>query len=110
MAQTKKQQLALVLTMVFHQEDHQWVGVCKEIGTSTFDKDLEKAKQELMEMTCEHLTVLNELGELKDFLKRHRIVHAFGGNEAKTRRVTVPVEESPKTMTSTVQFQIPCVA
>jgi predicted RNase H-like HicB family nuclease len=39
----------LILTLDYVQEGGQWVGVCLELGTSTFAESLETVRQELRE-------------------------------------------------------------
>jgi len=95
------------LTLMFHQEGRQWVGVCRELGTSSFDKDFQTAKSELLAMTRSHLEALHEVGELPRFLKEHRVPHASGNSPIDKRRVQLPSEEEPTTFTSSVRVPLP---
>ena len=40
----------VTLTLSFEQEGREWVGVCLELGTSTFADTLEKCQEELQEL------------------------------------------------------------
>ncbi len=55
------------LTLRFHLEGSQWVGVCAELGTSTFARTLSACRSELEELVTDHLNVLEEVGELDRF-------------------------------------------
>ena len=52
------------LTMRYEREDDRWVGVCEELGTSTYDADLE--------------TVLHELNALETDGERERVFNRYG--------------------------------
>jgi hypothetical protein len=73
MPRAKIEEEMVILTLVFSREGDEWVGVCRELGTSTFDTDLNKAKDELCEMVLDHLNGLEEVGERKRFFREHRI-------------------------------------
>ena len=59
----------VTLTLSFEQEGSEWVGVCLELGTSTFADTLEKCQEELQELVTDHLNVLEELGERERFFE-----------------------------------------
>ena len=69
----RARQLSVLLTLEFTLEDEVWVGKCRELGTSTFDKDLWKAKEELAELVSLHLNTLESAGEQERFFKEHGI-------------------------------------
>ena len=46
------------LTLRFHLEGTEWVGVCVELGTSTFAQTLAECRNELEELVTDHLEVL----------------------------------------------------
>ena len=69
----KRQELLVLLTLRFQQEDEVWVGVCEELSTSTFHKDLERAYEELIELVALHLNGLEDIGERDRFFKEHGI-------------------------------------
>ena len=54
------------LSFEFHREGDMWVGSCKEVGTSSFDKRLGVLQRELLEMTADHLKALEDAGALED--------------------------------------------
>ena len=59
----------VTLTLSFEQEGSEWVGVCLELGTSTFADTLEECQEELQELVTDHLSVLEEIGERERFFK-----------------------------------------
>ena len=78
------------LTLRFNREDGKWVGVCVELGTSTYGKKLEQVEGDLRRLVSEHLNLLEEAGGRARFFSEHGIiVHG----EKPTRhqlRITVP--------------------
>lgn len=64
----------VTLTLSFEQEGSQWVGICLELGTSTFADTLEKCQEELQDLVTDHLHVLEEAGERERFFKEWGIV------------------------------------
>ena len=56
-----------ILTLAFHKEDGDWVGVCQELGTSTFGGTFEQANEELLDLVDLHLHELSAVGELVRF-------------------------------------------
>lgn len=63
----------VLLTLRFHREGRDWVGVCLELGTSTFDRSLEKTRRMLSELVLDHLNLLEEEGERERFFKEHGV-------------------------------------
>ena len=59
----------VTLTLSFEQEGSEWVGICLELGTSTFADTLEKCQEELEELVTDHLNVLEEIGEREQFFE-----------------------------------------
>ena len=59
----------VTLTLSFEQEGSEWVGVCLELGTSTFADTLEECQEELRELVADHLDVLGEIGERERFFE-----------------------------------------
>ena len=55
------------LTLRFHIEGMDWVGVCVELGTSTSAQTLEECRYELEELATDHIEVLEEIGERERF-------------------------------------------
>ena len=55
------------LTLRFHVEGTEWVGVCVELGTSTFAQTLAECRNELEELVTDHLEVLGDIGEREQF-------------------------------------------
>ena len=61
------------LTMRYEREDDQWVGVCEELGTSTYDAELETVMHELGELVLHELNVLETDGERESVFSRNGI-------------------------------------
>jgi len=64
----------IVLTCSFHQEGKNWVGVCNELGTSTFAHSLDEVKDKLGEAIELHINTLEKVGERERFFKENNIV------------------------------------
>ena len=62
------------LTLRFNREGSKWVGVCLELGTSTYARTLERVQKDLCELVTEHLSLLEEAGERARFFKEHGII------------------------------------
>jgi len=77
------------LTMLFHKEGKQWVGICQELGTSTFGDTLDEVKNELAELIELHLNTLESLNERKRFFKEQGI-EIFSKEIPLTIDVSVP--------------------
>ena len=58
------------LTMRYEREDDLWVGVCEELGTSTYDADLETVMHELGELVLHELNTLEADGERENMFGR----------------------------------------
>lgn len=99
----------IVITTISHQEGARWVCVCKEIGTSTFGKDLEQAHEKLLDLTVEHLKALHEVDELDKFFKKHgiRIVQL---DKEPVREVELPVNRARSSRRGIRTTQPPCFA
>lgn len=58
------------LTLRFHLEGTEWVGVCVELGTSTFAPTLAQCQNELEELVTDHISVLEDVGERERFFAK----------------------------------------
>ena len=58
----------LGLTLDYQQEEGQWVGVCLELGTSTFADTQEQTELELQEAVELQLNEMERLGYLREYL------------------------------------------
>ena len=63
----------IVLTFEFTQESGQWVGLCLELGTSTFASTLEQTRLELHEAVQLQLNEIERLGYLRDYLGENHV-------------------------------------
>ena len=61
------------LTMRYELDDGVWVGVCEELGTSTYDSDLETVMHELGELVLHELNALEADGEREGVFGRYGI-------------------------------------
>lgn len=72
----------VTLTFKFEQEQDVWVGLCLELGTSTFADSMEDCQSALAELVSDHLNALEEFGERESFFAEHgiqlHIVHPPG--------------------------------
>jgi predicted RNase H-like HicB family nuclease len=63
----------IMVTFIFEKQNRRWAGHCEELGTATFGRTLEDAKQKLDEAVLCHLNTLEDLGEREYFFKKHNI-------------------------------------
>ena len=63
----------VILTLRFKKEGQQWEAYCEELGTATFARTLEAAKERIMEAVYLHLNTLEEVGERIRFFREHGI-------------------------------------
>jgi predicted RNase H-like HicB family nuclease len=64
----------IVLTCSYHREKDRWVGICNELGTSTFAATLEEVKERLTEATELHINTLEDVKERERFFKENHII------------------------------------
>jgi predicted RNase H-like HicB family nuclease len=79
----------IVLTYEFYQEDDQWVGTCRELGTSVCADTREEAMEDLQEAVGVHLNTLEDVGERKRFFRDHKIKYYHTRPAAVKSRPTV---------------------
>ncbi|MCK9527017.1 MAG: hypothetical protein WC075_02910 [Dehalococcoidales bacterium] len=78
------------LTLEFQKDGRRWVGVCQELGTSTYSRSLSEAEKQLRGAVCMHLNTLEELGERDRFFKENKIkIHAI---KPKRDTINIPSE------------------
>jgi hypothetical protein len=63
----------IVLTFEFHKEGGMWVGECRELGTATDGRSLERVEDELVNLVLLHLYGLEEIGERERVLAERGI-------------------------------------
>ena len=78
------------LTLKYEYEEEQWVGVCLELGTSTFADTLEEVHDNLTELVVEHLNLLEAEGERERFFEEHDI--SYHEVRPDSVSVTLPVQ------------------
>ena len=74
----------VVLTMVFHEEGNNWVGVCKNLGVSSWGDTFEEVRKALDDLVLLNLNTLEELGERERFFEEHNIVIQTGDDDDDT--------------------------
>jgi predicted RNase H-like HicB family nuclease len=67
----------ITVTVTASREGDVWVGVCQELGVSTFDESLDTLLKELKVLIVQHLNALEKSGARADFFKKHGI-HLHG--------------------------------
>ncbi|MXY22667.1 MAG: hypothetical protein F4Y49_15200 [Dehalococcoidia bacterium] len=60
---------ALSLTCEYKREDGQWVGICRELGTSAYSEELEDAETQLAEAIKLQLDEMERLGYAEEYLE-----------------------------------------
>lgn len=63
----------VVLTFKFHEEGKRWVGLCEDLGTSTFGNTLDEVKEALADLVGLHLNELEAVNERPRFFREHKI-------------------------------------
>ena len=63
----------IVLTFEFSQESGQWIGLCLELGTSTFSDTLGQTRLELQEAVELQLNEVERLGFIQDYLSENHV-------------------------------------
>ena len=63
----------IVLTFEFSQQSGQWVGLCLELGTSTFSDTLEQTRLELQEAVELQLNEVERLGYIEAYLDENHV-------------------------------------
>ncbi len=63
----------MTLTLRYTREEGKWVGVCIELGTSTFGRNFERVAADLEALVEEHLNLLEEAGERERFFAENGI-------------------------------------
>lgn len=64
---------SVTLTLRYTREEGKWVGVCIELGTSTFGRNFERVTADLEALVEEHLNLLEEAGERERFFAENGI-------------------------------------
>ena len=67
----------ITVTVTASREDDIWVGLCHELGVSTFDKSLDTLLKELRVLVLQHLNAREKNGARAGFFRKHGI-HLHG--------------------------------
>jgi predicted RNase H-like HicB family nuclease len=82
----------IIVTLFFYKEGNRWVGICKELGTSTFGRSIQEAHNRLNEAVELHLNTLEEVGERERFFREHNIT--LYSHKPKEKKVCLPVKDN----------------
>lgn len=82
----------VILTFEFHKEGGYWVGQCRELGTATDGRSLDRVERELGKLVLLHLNGLEDIGERERFFKEHKI-KLYKADVPKEIARTVPVAQ-----------------
>ncbi len=63
----------IILTVKFEKEGNRWTAECLELGTATFGRSINEAKEKISEAILVHLNILEDVGERERFFKEHNI-------------------------------------
>lgn len=80
----------VILTFEFHKEGGMWVGECRELGTATDGRSLEKVEAELGRLVALDLNCLEELGE-RETMFRERGIKLYPVEAPDRIEMSVPV-------------------
>ena len=64
----------ILLTAEYIRENGKWVGVCLELGTSTFADTLDQVREELSDAVSLQLGETQRLGFLDEYLEDHAVI------------------------------------
>ena len=76
------------LTLTFSREEGKWVGLCDELGVSTYGKKLEQVEDDLRLLVIEFLNLLEESGERERLFRERNI-------QVTTAEPTIQVVQMP---------------
>ena len=86
----------IVLTFEYSEEAGKWVGVCLELGTSTFAETLEQVRGELREAVELQLNEMERLSDIRDFLEEIHVRIAQIDTGARPREAGFAVATSTR--------------
>lgn len=87
-----------VLAFEFHKEGRLWVGECRELGTATDGRSLEKVEQELGRLVLLHLNGLEQIGERERVFEERGIKLYTPDRPLREVERIVPVTDQPTTL------------
>jgi hypothetical protein len=96
----------VTLTCQYHKEGRRWVGICRELGTSTYNRSLSELQKQLAELVTLHLNCLEELGERERFFKENKIKIY----PVKPKFVTEPIPEKSDVFIRPSVHRLPVLA
>jgi hypothetical protein len=81
----------IILTFEYHKEGNNWVALCRELGTSTFARNLILARKKIRDAVICHLNCLEEVEERERFFTENKIT--FYSTKPKTiPKIDIPMK------------------
>ncbi|GEM_PF-1099907 len=80
----------VVLTLEFRKQGDYWIGECRELGTATDGRSLERVERELSRLVLLHISGLEDIGE-RDRLFRERGITFYTDHPPKELEKALPV-------------------
>ena len=77
------------LTLMFEREGRKWVGTCLELGTSTYERTLERVEESIHQLVIDHLNLLEEAQERQRFFREHGIT--FHSVKPRPHEIRIPI-------------------
>ena len=65
----------VLVAFEYTQEEGKWVGVCRELGTSTFADTLSELQSELRDAVALQLNEVERLGFVPDYLRDNHVTY-----------------------------------
>lgn len=91
---------AVILTLEFERDGKYWLGHCRELGTATDGRSLEKVKRDLVKLVTLHLNGLLAIDEL-DNLFRERGIKLYTDSLPAEVTAHVPVSDHDRFVQAT---------
>ena len=85
-------QAVVILTFEFHKEGGLWLGHCRELGTATDGRFLDKVEDELTELVLLHLDGLDDIGE-RERVFQERGIRVYAADVPAEVETSVPVTD-----------------
>jgi hypothetical protein len=96
----------VILTLQFRKEGHFWLGECKELGTATDGRSLERVRLELEHLVTLHLLGLEDAGERDRFFAENGIKLYTDGLPSVVER-SVPVSDDGGSLMEARSISVP---
>jgi len=98
----------IILTLEFRKEGRRWTAHCTELGTATFGRSFEEARDRMTEAVLLHLNTLEDVGERERFFNERKI--RFYVHKPKLRTVPIPLRLDEQTLVQPYIQRVPALA